>query len=507
MEIQLSQTALAKTPVDLVFVCATQKTSKEKTEGVLSTTDFGTELDKCLENEIGNIMKDQEFSGGLGETLLIPTFGKIKPKYVLVIGSGNSDSYNLDVSRKLAAAVVQAANKIKAKSAAGFLEAKSFQSFSPAARLQAFAEGASLTDYLFEHFKEKKRQKKNTLQKILIQTKGDTRKLAQSATLGLHIAEGTNVARELVNLPANIINPKTLAEEAKNMAKKYKNISCRILTGKELEKEKMFAVIAVGQGSAVPSHFIHLKYKPSKKVKTKVAIVGKGITFDTGGYNIKTRKMEEMKHDMGGAAAVLGLFDVLGKIKPNVEVEGFVAAAENMISGNAMRPSDIISSRSGKTIEILNTDAEGRLVLADALDYVCDQKPDYMIDIATLTGGAAYALGELITPVLSNNKKLWEKLKKAGDLAGECSWELPLFQEYKKGYKNGCADLKNAFSGTMASTIAGALFLEEFVKPGVAWAHMDIAYTGNNEKPLPYFPTVGGTGNPVRTLVYFLMGL
>lgn len=507
MDIQLTKTSLAEIEADMAFVGATQKVSGEKTEAVLGTADGGLELDRKLGGLLSTLIKDQEFSGGAGETLLVPTHGKIRAKYVLVVGCGKTDGLDLEAVRRFAGAAVQAANRIKAGSATGRLEPKPICSMTPAARLQAFTEGAALADYLFEHFREKKSQKQNNLSKIFVNAEGNATPLEAAVKKGLQTARGINYARELTNLPANIINPKTLAGEAKKLAARHKNISCRVLTGKELEKEKMFAIMAVGQGSATPPHFIHLKYTPPKKSKVKVAIVGKGVTFDSGGYNLKLRKMEEMKQDMAGASAVLGLFEALGTLKLPVAVEGFVAACENMVNGSAYRPSDIIRSRSGKSIEVLNTDAEGRLVLADALDFASDQKPDILIDMATLTGAAGYALGELITPVFCNDSKLWGRLKKAGELAGEPSWEMPLFQEYQKGYKNGPADLKNAGSGTMAGTIAGALFLQEFVKPGIAWAHMDIAFTAVTEKPLPYCTPKGGTGVPVRTLLYFMESL
>lgn len=507
MDIQLTKTSLAEIEADMAFVGAAQKVSGEKTSAALETADGGLELDRKLGGLLSTLIQDQEFSGGAGETILVQTHGKIRPKYVLVIGCGKATELDLEAVRRFAAAAVAAANRIKAGSAAGKLEANTVRSMTPAARLQAFTEGAALSDYLFEHFREKKNRKQNSLAKIFVHAEGNATTLEASITKGLQTARGINYARELTNLPANILNPTTLASEAKKLAARHKNISCRVLTGKELEKEKMFSVMAVGRGSATPPHFIHLKYTPPKKSKVKVAIVGKGVTFDSGGYNIKLKKMEEMKQDMAGASAVLGLFEALGYLKLPVAVEGFVAACENMINGSAFRPSDIIRSRAGKSIEIMNTDAEGRLVLADALDFASDQKPDMMIDMATLTGAAGYALGELVTPVFCNDSKLWGRLKKAGELAGEPSWEMPLFQEYKKGSKNGPADLKNSGTGTLAGTIAGALFLEEFVKPGIAWAHMDIAFTAVTEKPLPYCTPKGGTGVPVRTLLYFLESL
>lgn len=505
---KFSKDSLDKLPADLLFAVVFEKNGKKAKSAILNRGDGGVLLDELLNGELLKALRDQEFSGKEGETFLFNTFGKTKAKNILVAGLGAEKKYSLDVLRRLGGKVAQTANKIKAQSAGGMIEAESVKGFSAATRLKAFCEGAGLAHYQFNQFKKAKPANGATLKTVWLSAKGGGG-LEAACEEGRIFAAAANAARDLTNRPPNDLTPSALAAAAQEMAsaaaktKGYKNISCRVWGLKEIRAEKMGALLAVAQGSKEPPAFIHLSYKPSGKAKAKIAIVGKGITFDSGGLNLKTRDQEFMKFDMAGAAAVVGVFQALSSLKLNVAVEGFIASSENMPSGTAYRPGDIIQTRAGKTVEIINTDAEGRLVLADALDVACECKPDYIIDMATLTGGAAYALGELFTPVLSNDKKLAEKLLAAGEKAGEPSWRLPIVPDYKKGYLKGPADLKNSGSGTKASTIAGALFLEEFVREN-KWAHMDIASTAWADEPTAVYSQVGATGNPVRTILYFL---
>ena len=264
----------------------------------------------------------------------------------------------------------------------------------------------------------------------------------------------------------------------------------------------MNLISAVSRGSLNPPRFIHIRYKPAKKTNKSMAIVGKGVTFDSGGYNLKpSRHIENMKADMGGAAAVLGLMKILPVIKPNVVVDAYIPASENMIDGEAHKPGDVIKSRSGKTVEILNTDAEGRLLLADAIDYAIAKKPDILIDLATLTGGVRYALGEIYTAILGNDQKLIDNILAASKEAGEPMWQLPLEKEYLKGFKESIADMSNT-GKSFASTINGALFLNEFVGK-TKWGHLDIAEAAWSDDARGY-RSKGGTGAGVQTLVKFL---
>jgi leucyl aminopeptidase len=318
------------------------------------------------------------------------------------------------------------------------------------------------------------------------------------------VAESTNFARNLGNSPALDMTPQILAKFAREIHAKHK-IGVNVMGEKEIKVEKMNAFLSVAKGSVEPPVFIHLHYKPARKAKAKVALIGKGITFDSGGISIKpARGMEQMKDDMAGAAAVLAVMKAVATLKPQVEIDAYVPACENMPAGNATKPGDVIKARNGKTIEVISTDAEGRMILADALSYAADKKPDYMIDLATLTGACVYAVGEKYAAVLGNDDRLIQKLKKSGERAGEPVWQLPLEHEYKKGLTKGIADLRNIGS-SKADTINGALFLEEFVNE-TKWAHIDIASTSWTDEDLPYAPR-GCTGAGVRILIDFLMGL
>jgi leucyl aminopeptidase len=320
-------------------------------------------------------------------------------------------------------------------------------------------------------------------------------------------SEATALARNLINEPPSRMNPARLAEEAKTLVKPA-SISVTVHEKKELEKLSMGALLGVGSGGAVPPRLVELIYKPAGKAKKTVALVGKGITFDSGGLSLKpAQSMETMKDDMSGAAAVIGVFQALAELKPKVEVRGYLAIAENMPGCGAQKPGDVVKAFNGKTIEVLNTDAEGRLVLADALSYACSKKPDVVIDIATLTGACVIALGHLLSAIMTNNDALSENLIEAGKQAGERFWPLPLVKDYQQDVKSKIADLRNigARRGE-AGTIIGGLFLQEFVAADIPWAHLDIAGPSWTDSDQPYCPT-GGTGHPVRTLLRYIENL
>ncbi len=497
MKFQFTKLKLAELDVDLVAVQIFETSDKQIT---FQKTDGGTDLDKALDGALTKLLQAKGFAGKEGESYLLPTFCKIKPRYVLILGAGTKKSFSLESLRKNAGRIVTVANEYKAKSAAGVIETKTVGGSAAPERVRAFAEGIEIASYNFDQYKSKK-EKLPTLTTIHLVSGGNTKPLQAAVEQASAVAAGVNFARLLTDLPPNVLNPTTFGKRiAENC--KGKGITCKILGLKEIKAEKMGGILAVSQGSLEPPAFIHLHYKPTKKSKTKIALVGKGITFDSGGLNIKVREMEAMKCDMAGAASVAGTFLAMARLQPDVEVHGFIASSENLPSGTAFRPSDIITMRSGKTVEILNTDAEGRLVLADALDYSLQFKPDFIIDAATLTGGVLYALGELYTGVLGNDNAWVQKVIKAGKKAGENAWQLPLIQEYKKGLTKSPADLAN-IGVSKAGSITASLFLEEFVG-GTKWAHMDIAGTATLSEPIAYC-SKGATGNPVRTFLYLLM--
>ncbi len=317
-------------------------------------------------------------------------------------------------------------------------------------------------------------------------------------------AAATVYARNLVNEPGNVVNPTYLANCALEIAKKVKGVTAKIYEKGEIAKMGMGAFLGVSQGSEEPPKFILLEYKPVKPSGKTLVLVGKGITFDTGGLSLKpANSMETMKIDMAGAASVLGVFSQIDKIAPKHHVVGLIASCENMPSGRALRPGDIVTAMNGTTIEVLNTDAEGRLTLADALSYaIKNKKPSAIVDLATLTGAMVVALGEEITGVFGNNSRLTNEVVKSASESGELVWEMPLPEVYKKEVKSTIADLRNISVGRYGGAITAALFLQEFVGK-VPWVHMDIAGPSYAENNVP-LSKVGGTGFGVRTLLTLL---
>jgi leucyl aminopeptidase len=294
--------------------------------------------------------------------------------------------------------------------------------------------------------------------------------------------------------------PKTLMERAKDIAKGVGSIRVRVYDKERLEKMGAGGLLGVAQGSIHEPYLVHMIYKPEKPAKKKLALVGKAVTFDSGGLSLKpSQYMETMKCDMGGSAAVLGAFASLADLKPSVEVHGIFGAAENMPSGEAIRPGDVLTAMNKKTIEVLNTDAEGRLTLADTLSYAVKQKPDAIIDLATLTGACVVALGEEITAVMGNNEALSEKVLAASKVTGEKMWPMPLEKNYKKLLKSDIADLKN-IGGRYGGALTAGLFLQEFVQD-VPWVHLDIAGPAFAERPMNAYTPKGASGHPVRTLL------
>ncbi len=321
------------------------------------------------------------------------------------------------------------------------------------------------------------------------------------------MANAVNVTRHWSNEPSNFGTPVFYAEEATRLAKEV-GLKIRVLDEKECAKENMRLFLGVGQGSERESRVVILEHVPRRKGTKrprKIALVGKGVTFDSGGISIKPSSfMENMKHDMTGAASVMGAMLLAARWEVSQHVIGLMAFTENMPDGHAIQPGNILTARNGKTVEIINTDAEGRLVLADALDYVQELKPDVVIDLATLTGAVGVALGKICSGLMGNDDGLIESLRKAGDRAGEKLWQLPLFDEYLEDIKSEVADLKNSVNDSSGGTIRGAMFLKQFIRKGVAWAHLDIAGVAYNVSHLPYFPKRGASGSMVRTLGQYL---
>jgi leucyl aminopeptidase len=336
--------------------------------------------------------------------------------------------------------------------------------------------------------------------------RGKIEAVKAGAERGRLIAESVCFARDLANEPGVSLPPRTLAERARTLAQEFA-LECQVLTEKELEAEGMAGILGVARGSEEPPRLIVLQHRPQKKAESPTVLVGKGVTFDSGGISIKPREgMEAMKYDMSGAAAVLGAMRAVALLKLPLHVVGLVPAVENLPSGKALKPGDILRYSNGKTVEVTNTDAEGRLILADALLYAERFKPRAVIDLATLTGACVVALGKEAAGLFCNDSELLEKLQRASQRSGERLWELPLYEEYKRLLKSEVADIGNSVlargSTPQAGASAGAVFLKEFVT--YPWAHLDIAGTANDMETRVYCPK-GATGFGVRLLMEFLL--
>ncbi|MFO1518654.1 MAG: leucyl aminopeptidase [bacterium] len=459
-------------------------------------------LDKLLAGIVSQTLKKEEFKGKAGEIKVFHTHHKIKAPYVFIVGLGESKKFNLEFLRKAAGKLAQAAEGLKAKKVVFNAPETCKDLSSPEEIAQALTEGFVLGTYRFTRYKSKK-ENGATLSQVLLTTASSSEKaaLTKGISVGQIVSQATNYTRDLINTPAADKPPEFLAREAQ----KIPGIRTRVFKISDLKRMGMGGILGVGKGSRFPPVLIEMVYRPSGKPKKRIALVGKGVTFDSGGLSLKPAKsMETMKDDMSAAATLLGVMKTLKALKPKVEVRAYIPSAENMPGGGAMRPGDVLKMHNGKTVEVLNTDAEGRLILADALAYAAKQKPDWMINLATLTGACLVALGDLYSAILGNNPELIQKMIDTGKKAGENLWELPLVEDYKEEMKSSVADIQN-IGGPYGGTINGGLFLQEFVDD-IPWAHIDIAGPSWANKPWAYAPK-GGTGIMVRTLCRLLTGV
>jgi len=463
----------------------------------------GTTLDKVnqkLSNELSRLLKKEEFKGGKADSKLLYTAGKLKTNYVLVLGLGDKKKFDLETARSNGAVAQAVASKIKARRVVfSYTPDNKVTKISRAEFYQAITEGFLLSQYKFTRYTK---AQKSSLNSVLFHCASkEQRKVGSLLRKAKLQCEGVNLARDLINTPASDMTPLVLARTAKRL----KGVRTRVHSLAAIRKLKMGAFLSVAEGSTKnPPCFIEMHYKPKTKPKKSIALIGKGVTFDTGGYSLKPPKsMETMKDDMSGAAAVIGLLSILPRLNSKVEVRAYIAATDNMVDGRAQCPGDVCKAMNGTTVEVLNTDAEGRLTMADALHYANKHKPDYMIDVATLTGACLVALGNRYSGIMGNDQGLMDKLVDSGNLAGEKLWQLPLADEYREDMKSPIADLKNSGAGYGGAITAG-IFLESFVGK-TKWAHIDIAGPSWTDKPLPYIPR-GGTGVMVSTMVRFLEG-
>ncbi|MBD3251902.1 leucyl aminopeptidase [Candidatus Uhrbacteria bacterium] len=477
-------------------------------KGVMKPGGATGAVDEALDGLISKLIKQERFEGNLGETLCFHTYGYLPAKKVCVLGLGEQKSFKKDTLRKVGGYVVKIAKEQKVTSVSTVLHGAGIARMDATVAAQALGEGMLLASYEFrEHFGKGTNSKKHRRVDAVTIVEMDG-KTVKAAHAGLEkaslLSEATALTRDLVNTSPRQMKPDDLAQSAKALAKRGNPIACKILDAQAMERMGMGAALAVAEGSVHPPKLIHLSYTPKKKAKKKIAVVGKGVTFDSGGLSLKPADaMTQMKIDMGGAATVLGLFRALEELELPIEVHGIVIAVENMPSGGAYRPGDVVRAMNGMTIEILNTDAEGRVTLADALSYTVKKvKPDEIVDLATLTGAVIIALGDDYAGLMSNNRTLAKSLVTAAKEAGELVWELPLAPQYDEAMKSKVADMNNT-GGRSAGSIKAGLFLQRFVDK-TPWAHLDIAgpvFCEKETRPdIPY----GGTGMGVRTLVQYL---
>jgi leucyl aminopeptidase len=464
-------------------------------------------LDKALGGVLSSCAKDEHFEGKSLQSLCVLTHGKLPHKRVLVIGAGPRSDFRTPALRDLAACAAATANKAGASSLALQVPpGKDGNTY------QLAVEGVILGSYRFDRYltgEDARRPLSLKTVGLILDTKGKKPTAAQvrgfqtAVARGVAVASATNRARDLVNEPAAIMTPAALADEATAVASKHANVSVEILGADECRALGMGMFLAVGQGSTQEPRFIHMTYKPSKKAKKKVALIGKGLTFDSGGYSLKpSQSMEDMKIDMSGAAAVISAMDAIATLGSAHEVHVIAACCENMVSGGAYRLGDILRSMDGTTVEINNTDAEGRLTLGDAITYTRTKvEPDEMFDFATLTGACMVALGPYTAGVMSDHERLAKEWLAAAGRAGEDMWRLPLNSRLREQLKSPIADMRNT-GDRFGGAITAGLFLKTFVKD-TPWLHVDLAGPASTSAPRPS-QSKGGTGYAVASIVEYL---
>jgi leucyl aminopeptidase len=536
MNFEHVKTTLSQTKGDIVVVGLFKGEDAGK---VLKTLDG--KLPSALQEAAKHHLDNEGFKGKASEIVSVPTFGHITASRMLVVGLGAKDEYNSTVVRKVAGAVARkvktngSSAKVvlylrekdsaptektkasKAKKAPAPAVATAGGAGAATEHVSAAVEGWVLGSFDFDKYKSQKDKKEPatgaaktkaaaakkpvitlSLGGVNLEQKAFQKAVREAESL----AEATTFARALITEPPVYMTPTRLSLEAKEIARES-NLTCTVLNTQQMEKLGMGLFLGVARGADEPPKFIILKYTAPKSKKT-VGIIGKGITFDSGGLSLKTAQgMERMKYDMSGAACVLGVMKVVGALKPNVSVVAVVAATENMPGGNALHPGDVITAMNGKTVEVNNTDAEGRLVLADALTYAIKEKADELIDVATLTGAVVTALGRVAAGIMGTNQNLINQLIIAGEKSGEKYWQLPLYDEYKTALQSDIADLINAGSRGEAGSSCGGMFLKEFVD-GKPWAHLDIAGVAWSEKNANEL-SKGGVGFGVRTLSNYIL--
>ena len=457
-------------------------------------------LDRAAKGYLGNVMRRGDMTGKPGATLLLQNVPGVAAARVLLVGLGREGDFREKRYREAVAAAIRTLNATGAEEAALLLTELAVGQRDAAWKVSHAVAVARECAYRFTRMKSKNEGPEPALRRLALSVDRAALKRASTGLeQGLAVAHGMSLAKDLGNLPPNVCTPSYLADQARELARRYR-MKITVLEREDMERLGMGTLLSVAQGSAQPPKFITLEHRGGPKRSKPVALVGKGITFDTGGISLKPAgEMDEMKFDMCGAASVLGTLKAVGEMKLPVNVVGVIPTTENMPGGRATRPGDIVKSLSGQTVEILNTDAEGRLILCDALTYVERFQPAAVIDIATLTGACVIALGHVATGLFANDEPLAREIAAAGEAAQDRVWRMPLWDDYQEQLKSNFADFAN-IGGRPAGAVTAACFLARFTRK-FKWAHLDIAGTAwksGKEK--------GATGRPVPLLTQFLIG-
>ncbi len=460
-------------------------------------------VDQALGGFITQLIAEGELKGKLNEVTLIHSMGKIPPTRVVVAGLGKEKELTLTRIRGVSAEACRSLRRVGAKRVGTIAHGSGVGGIDAEKSAQAVTEGAMLGLYTFRKHQTKEPEQKEVEELLIVERdKEKLGELKRGCARGRIMAEATNLARDMGNEPANYMTPTTMAETAREVAQEH-GLECQVLEREDMERLGMGALLGVARGSRQPPKLIVLSYKGGDPSKSPLGLIGKGITFDSGGISIKPSEgMGDMKGDMAGGAAVIAAMRAIGELRPRVNVTGLIPATENLPDGAAIKPGDILRAMNGKTIEVVTTDAEGRLILADAICYARKLELSPLVDVATLTGACHIALGDFCTGAFGNNQELVNRIIKAGEEAGECIWQMPMYEEYKELNKSDVADIKNS-GGRWGGAITGAQFLAEFVEE-TPWVHLDIAGTSRAEKDRTFL-VKGETGVAVRTLVNLIL--
>jgi len=462
-------------------------------------------VDKALDGVISQLVGQGEIKGKLNEITVIHSLGKLPAVRVVVVGLGKQEELSLDKVRGAVGETCRLLRKKGVDSVASIAHGAGTGDINPESAAQAIVEGALLGLYSFRRHITKEAEQSEIRQLIIVDAdEARLPALEQGCQRGKILAEAANLARDMVNEPANYMTPTRMAEEAARLAETY-GLKLEVIEREQMRELGMGALLGVAQGSQQPPKFIVFSYRGTDSDEPDIALVGKGITFDSGGISIKPSEgMGDMKGDMAGGAAVMAAMAAIAQLKPRINAMAIVAATENLPGGSALKPGDVLTAMDGKTIEIVSTDAEGRLTLADALGYARKQGAKNIVDVATLTGAMRVALGNVCSGAFTNNQELVDRVIAAGAQAGEKIWQMPMYEEYKEQNKSEVADIKNT-GGRPAGAITAAQFVGEFAGD-TPWVHLDIAGTSMSDKVRNYV-VKGATGVPVRTLVNLVLSI